>query len=214
MRDYYVSIDNGLDGAIGCVHGGERPILRHMELVTAVKQIALVVPKKKKGKPAPKSDKPVPAGRMLSYRANYEKMRKLLVNLTSEMSIKRGDAGTVEELGPKILIIMEEPISNFAGRSSKAAVASTFSSFMIWQNIIMELQEEFHVDFTTVSPQKWQALFWKAGKIEATTKELSVAHAKSIFQGQNFIPSAKATNPHDGLADAVLIAEYGRRMDL
>jgi hypothetical protein len=213
MREFYVSVDNGLDGAIGCVYGA-RPILRHMELVTAVKQIALVVPKKKKGKPAPKSDKPVPAGRMLSYRANHEKMRRLLTSLTSEMSIRLGDGGTMEELGPKILIVVEEPISNFAGKSSKSTIASTFSSFTIWQNIILDLQEEFRVHFTTVSPQKWQAQFWKAGSVEATTKELSVAYAKSIFEGHNFIPSAKSTTPHDGLADAVLIAEYGRRMGL
>jgi len=68
------------------------------------------------------------------------------------------------------------------------------------------------------SPLTWQKAFWTKPKmpkeVKFDTKAASVAAAKRLFPGLSFLRSERCSKPHDGLTDAALIAEYGRRLNL
>jgi len=65
--------------------------------------------------------------------------------------------------------------------------------------------------YQVVMPKRWQKLF---GFTSGNTKEQSIATCLRLFPGINLKRTAKCKNLHDGMADALLIAEYGRRLTL
>lgn len=77
--------------------------------------------------------------------------------------------------------------------------------------------------FELVSPRKWKsAIFGKVEKIENETKEarqkrlkqLSISKAKELYPDVSLLPVRKkvGTVESDGIAEALLLAEYGRRL--
>lgn len=58
-----------------------------------------------------------------------------------------------------------------------------------------------------VSPMKWKAHY---GLLNCD-KSASVRVAQSIFPGVNLFPTKRCKKPSDGIAEALLMAEYGRR---
>ena len=86
-------------------------------------------------------------------------------------------------------------VSNAQGRSMGASSAFTFGmGFGTIQGVLAALE----IPYELVTPQKWTAAMGEKGKDKAS----HWAHAKRLH------PSAKV---HKYAADAVLIAEYGRR---
>lgn len=70
-----------------------------------------------------------------------------------------------------------------------------------------------------LAPKKWQSLTWltgdkvtKASKLD--TKATSLVAAKRIWPTFSFIASERSKKPHDGIVDAMLIAEAARRIYL
>ena len=68
------------------------------------------------------------------------------------------------------------------------------------------------IPFTLVPPRTWAKVMHKGadGK-DTTAKEKSKEIAHRIFPHLNFLATERSKKPHDGLIDAALIAEYGRR---
>lgn len=68
------------------------------------------------------------------------------------------------------------------------------------------------------SPATWQKMFWSRPKlpkgVKFDTKEASISAARRLFPTHDFIPTKRSKKPSDGLTDAALIAEYGRRLGL
>jgi hypothetical protein len=62
--------------------------------------------------------------------------------------------------------------------------------------------------FELISPSVWQKSYWK-GKTD--TKQMSVLLAGRLFPTVELLPTERSRKPHDGMADSLLIAEYGRR---
>lgn len=69
-----------------------------------------------------------------------------------------------------------------------------------------------------VHPQSWRAEFdcrIAPGGTDAARRRLlkakSMAEAKRLFPRQNFLPTQRCKVPSDGMCEAALIAEYGRR---
>lgn len=81
---------------------------------------------------------------------------------------------------------------------------------------LLELQKIRHEIVS--SPATWQKMFWSRPKlpkgVKFDTKEASISAAKRLFPAHDFIPTKRSKKPSDGLTDAALIAEYGRRMGL
>lgn len=75
-----------------------------------------------------------------------------------------------------------------------------------------------HVRHHIVRPVEWQREFWKRPKMpkgqKFDTKAAALSAANQIWPEADWRKSERATNPHDGIVDAALIAEYGRRKNL
>ena len=90
----------------------------------------------------------------------------------------------------------------------KQGVASTFKFGMGYGKILGVLESSIF-DYEQVTPQAWMK---KLGlkKIDKTDKP-SVAYVQEHYGSVCLTPGRK-TKPHDGMADAICIAEYGRMM--
>ena len=64
-----------------------------------------------------------------------------------------------------------------------------------------------------VSPRIWQKEML-AGTPGDDTKQRSIMAAQRLFPGVDLKRTSKCKGPHDGICDALLIAEYGRRIKL
>jgi hypothetical protein len=73
--------------------------------------------------------------------------------------------------------------------------------------------------YTMVPPKKWQAeifdgqtkIYKSGSKTKIDTKAMALIAAKRLFPKVNLLMTEKSSVPHDGLVDALLIAEYARR---
>ena len=63
----------------------------------------------------------------------------------------------------------------------------------------------YHIPFELVTPQKWKKEFGVSGKNE------SVTVCKRLFPGVSLLATEKCRKDSDGMAEALLMAEYARR---
>lgn len=70
------------------------------------------------------------------------------------------------------------------------------------------------LDITTkpVHAKTWQKEFFKRDK-EKTTKEQALEAIKELYPQVDLFASERSTVHHEGIVDAMLIAEYGRRRE-
>lgn len=59
-----------------------------------------------------------------------------------------------------------------------------------------------------IRPKEWQTI---CVKNKPTPKSRALATARKLWPGQAFLATKRSKIPHDGMIDAALIAEYGRR---
>ncbi len=88
-------------------------------------------------------------------------------------------------------------------------VVSMFSiglSYGVMQGVVAALQ----LPVTLVHPKTWQKVMF-ADMAKQDTKAASVMVAQRLWPGQCWLATPKCKKPHDGLTDASLIAEWGRR---
>lgn len=64
----------------------------------------------------------------------------------------------------------------------------------------------YWIPFELVRPQKWKKEFSITGD-----KNSSIAVCKRLFPGVNLLPTERCRREHDGMAEALLMAEYARR---
>jgi len=71
-----------------------------------------------------------------------------------------------------------------------------------------------------VAPKAWQKEMWEGvsvikkkskGKMKTDTKATSLVAAQRLFPGEKFLGSERSRVAHDGIVDALLIAEHCRR---
>ena len=88
----------------------------------------------------------------------------------------------------------------------KQGVTSTFN-FGKGFGIILGILEAFNMRYSLVRPQTWKS------NIGVTAdKKTSVRKAQLLFPDTSLLPTPRCRVPSDGLAEALLIAEYGRRV--
>jgi hypothetical protein len=66
------------------------------------------------------------------------------------------------------------------------------------------------LSYTLVAPQTWQKVML-LGTPGEDTKQRSILAAQRLFPGVSLLPTERSRKPSDGLSDALLIAEWGRR---
>lgn len=69
------------------------------------------------------------------------------------------------------------------------------------------------IDTKTVHAKTWQKEFFTRDK-EKTTKEQALEAIKELYPHIDLFASERSTVPHEGIVDAILIAEYGRRREM
>ena len=87
----------------------------------------------------------------------------------------------------------------------KQGVSSTFN-FGMGFGRILGILEAFNRPYTLVKPQTWK----RAMGVTAD-KKTSIRKSQELFPQVSLLPTPRCRVPGDGLAEALLIAEYGRR---
>ena len=88
----------------------------------------------------------------------------------------------------------------------KQGVTSMFN-FGYNKGWIMGLLYASGMQAQLVSPQRWKKAFSLNGD-----KQKSIDCARRLFPGASLFATPRCKKPHDGMAEALLMAEYGRRI--
>jgi crossover junction endodeoxyribonuclease RuvC len=88
----------------------------------------------------------------------------------------------------------------------KQGVTSMFN-FGYNKGWIMGLLYANSISVELVSPQKWKKMFSLNGE-----KQKSIERAKQLFPCISLLATPRCKKAHDGLAEALLMAEYARRI--
>ncbi len=77
------------------------------------------------------------------------------------------------------------------------------------------------IPYTKIPAKQWQKEMFTGveeititGKSTRDTKAMALVAAKRLFPGQDFTLTERATKAHDGMVDALLMSEYGKRKAL
>lgn len=87
----------------------------------------------------------------------------------------------------------------------KQGVSSTFNFGMNF-GFIQGVLKAYGIPYELVTPQKWKKEFSCT-----SDKNTSIEVCKRLFPGVNLKATERCKKDHDGMAEALLIAEYGRR---
>ena len=87
----------------------------------------------------------------------------------------------------------------------KQGVSSTFNFGMNF-GFIQGVLKAYAIPYELVTPQKWKKEFSCT-----SDKNTSIEVCKRLFPGVNLKATERCRKDHDGMAEALLIAEYGRR---
>jgi crossover junction endodeoxyribonuclease RuvC len=112
----------------------------------------------------------------------------------------QGIARAAEKTGEKALCCLEH-----VGAMPGQGVTSMFS---FGQNFgfIQGLLQAYGIPFELARPQKWKKEFSITGD-----KNTSLAVCKRLFPDVSLLPSDRCRKESDGMAEALLMAEYARR---
>ena len=87
----------------------------------------------------------------------------------------------------------------------KQGVSSTFNFGMNF-GFIQGVLKAYEIPYELVTPQKWKKEFSCT-----SDKNTSIEVCKRLFPNVNLKATDRCKKDHDGMAEALLIAEYGRR---
>lgn len=87
----------------------------------------------------------------------------------------------------------------------KQGVTSTFNFGMNF-GFIQGVLRAYDIPYEPVTPQKWKKEFSCT-----SDKNTSIEVCKRLFPSANLKATERCRKDHDGMAEALLIAEYGRR---
>jgi len=89
---------------------------------------------------------------------------------------------------------------------------SAVTSLVTCQALVRGMCVAMEIPYTIVPAQAWQKAMFKGTPCKkGQTKVVSVQVAKRLFPKVSLLRTPKCTKPSDGMSDALLIAEYGRR---
>ena len=98
-----------------------------------------------------------------------------------------------------------EQVQAFPGQGRSSAVKIGLGQGL-WRMVLTA----HAIPYTIVSPVKWQRTMF-AGVPKQNTKKMSIIAAKRLFPGVSLCRTEKCKKDDHNMADALLIAEYGRR---
>lgn len=133
---------------------------------------------------------------------------------------KSGGIALIGEVEVEVYPYSDEKLIEIAGRCSgekcmccvesvhalpKQGVSSTFS-FGKSAGFIEGVLRSFGIAYQLIPPQRWKKEFGLN-----SDKQKSIEVCKKLFPQVNLLATERSRKPHDGMAEALLIAEYCRR---
>jgi|GEM_PF-663418 len=106
----------------------------------------------------------------------------------------------------RIFTVIENQIS-MPGQGLTSTL-QTGKGFGIWLGLLAGLG----IPYQIVGAKQWQSKLFTGVKTTLDTKAKSEIIAKRLFPGVDFRKSDRSRVANDGLTDAILMAEYGRRL--
>ena len=111
-------------------------------------------------------------------------------------------------------MVVFEKLGVIFGSSKKTAFSMGYQAGAIEMMCIAN-----SIQYTMVPAKKWQTeifdgqtkIFKKGIKGPLETKKMALIAAKRLFPKVNLLMTERSSVPHDGLVDALLMAEYARR---
>jgi len=91
----------------------------------------------------------------------------------------------------------------------KCSAGATFKFGRVF-GVLEGMLAALEMPYTLIQPKKWQKPIHEGCEAD-TAKGRSLNAAARMFPMHDFLPTARCYKPHDGMIDAALIAEYGRR---
>jgi len=105
-----------------------------------------------------------------------------------------------------VCVILEIPGKHSPGLQ---ALCSMWDSFGAIRGVLAARFYRHH----RIAPQTWQKAI--LGNVEkGNTKPAALSKARQLWPDESWLATPRSTKPHEGLVDAALIAEYGRRNNL
>jgi len=108
--------------------------------------------------------------------------------------------------GTSLTVILETPGKHSPGAQ---ALCSMWDSYGAIRAVLECCGWRHH----RITPQAWQKQML-VGCAKGDTKPFALARARQLWPSENWLASPRCSKPHEGLIDAALIAEYGRRAKL
>jgi len=103
-------------------------------------------------------------------------------------------------------VILEKVGSNPGMGHSSAFTFGKFFGYL--EGLVAGLK----MKYILVHPRTWQKEMWE--KKADNPKASSLLAARQLFPNEKFLPTLRSSKPHDGMVDALLLAEYGRRKNI
>ncbi|MFJ5538565.1 RuvC family protein [Vreelandella titanicae] len=121
--------------------------------------------------------------------------------LTGKEIDGHGVTAMLRELCPSVVFIEK------VHAMPKQGVSSTFK-FGMGYGLVIGVCEALGIPYRLVTPQAWKKVV-----LAGTTKDkdAAVSFVRRAYPGVDLTPGKKRV-PHDGIADAVCIAEFGRQL--
>lgn len=110
--------------------------------------------------------------------------------------------------GSSIAVHRDEEIKCVLEKVNAMPGQGVVSMFNFGQNFgfIQGVLKAYEIPFELVPPQKWKKEF-----SVTSDKNTSIEVAKRLFPGVNLKATERCKKDHDGMAEALLMAEYARR---
>lgn len=141
--------------------------------------------------------------------------------LANILLVEADNKNISEDVDFKIHAVVEDLHSVF-GTSAKSNFSFGYNNGMI-----IGFLKCCCIPYTKVTPKAWQKQMWQgirpvekptgkkkkdgSPKYKVDTKATSLIAAKRLFPNESFLATVRSKVPHDGIVDAVLMAEYCRR---
>lgn len=118
----------------------------------------------------------------------------------------------IHGLNDEVTVVIELPTKHSPG---VLALCSTWCCYGGIRAVLKLSKVRTH---EITSPRTWQKIFWTVPKMpkgqKFDTKAAALKAANQLWPEQKWLATDRSSVPHNGLVDAALIAEYGRRNNL
>ena len=139
-------------------------------------------------------------GLAIEYSAMPDTATSIYEWLRNAMTIALTSGGYVA-----LAVEHQQPMPGNKGKVSVTATATMMRRFGQWEAFAVAMS----IPYLEVRPATW-----KKSMGVVSEKGTSILRCEQLFPGVNLLRTPRCTKKHDGMAEALLIAEYARRGNL